>query len=292
LFERLAVETETDIREAYQFGMPFGETTITDRNLLEIRRANLRNIRVLHVQPRREREFGYDWEWWVRVGQKPWIVMFLQAKKLNPRKGKYDALAHRISKSGKLQIDLLWQHAKELGGIPLYAFYNGPRPSVEAWNCRSTPDDQQFGCSIVPLHIVRTFMRSRRRRPKVTDFENLHENNQAVPWRCIVCASQLGAAGVDEAPMSLLASLANPAIDVREYSELPFYLQQVINTEDERVRILEYPESALMFPRHIAVILVEPPTGVAPLLLPAPQSGDLPSLLDIGGAKQKSKVIL
>src|SRR5256885_95810 len=83
LLEHLAVETETRIQETSQFQMRYGETTITDNNLLVIRRANLPNIRVFHVPPLRERDFGYDWEWWIRVGNGPWTVMFVQAKKLN-----------------------------------------------------------------------------------------------------------------------------------------------------------------------------------------------------------------
>src|SRR5687768_5994165 len=53
LLEALAVETEWRISEADRLNMRFGETTITDYNLLEFRRANLPNIRVFHVPPLR-----------------------------------------------------------------------------------------------------------------------------------------------------------------------------------------------------------------------------------------------
>src|SRR2546428_758268 len=144
LLEQLAVETETRIHETFQFQMRYGETTITDNNLLAIRRAHLPTIQRFHGPPLRERDFGYDWEWWIRVGNSAWTVLFVQAKKLNPKKGTYDGLSHKVPGTKQPQIELLWQHAKQLGGIPLYSFYNGPRPAVVAWNCHTSRDDQQF----------------------------------------------------------------------------------------------------------------------------------------------------
>jgi hypothetical protein len=294
LLERLAVETEARIDQAHRLGMRYGETTITDRNLLEVRVANLPNIRVFHVPPLKERDFGYDWEWWIRVATGPWTVLFVQAKKLNPNAGRYDSLAHKVPGTKQLQVDLLWQHAKQLGGIPLYSFYNGPRPPVAAWNCAASRDEQQFGCSIVPLHIIRGFISSGRKRASMhgrrrTDFEYLHENDRAVPWRCIVCASQVGSKGTP------FASLMNPGIELRAYPELPYYVQSALNNEREYVPLQEYPSSAVMFPRHIAVISLEPPTTVAPPQLPAPRAGDLPSSLEIAAAiakKNRARVLV
>jgi hypothetical protein len=188
------------------------------------------------------------------------------------------------------QIDLLWQHAKNFGGIPLYSFYNGPRPSVAAWNCAAHRDDQQFGCSIVPHHIVAGFIiLGRPRRAggrKRTDFEYLHENDRAGPWRCVVCPSRTGR------EFAWLESLTNPDIELRGYAELPYYVQQVINTDREYVRIDEYPQSAVMFPRHVAVVSIEPPTMVTPSQLPAPRVGELSSLLEQASiAKHRRKVL-
>jgi hypothetical protein len=272
--------------------MRYGETTITDYNLLELRLADLPDIRVFHVPPIREREFGYDWEWWLRVGGGPWNVLFVQAKKLNPKRGTYEALGHKVGALKQRQIDLLWQHAKHFGGIPLYSFYNGPRPSVAAWNCAAHRDEQQFGCSIVPHSIVKSFVVSGRRRlaarsRKRTDFEYLHENDRARPWRCVVCPSR---AGIES---EWLESLKDPGIELRAYAELPNYVQQVINSDREYVRIHEYPQSAVMFPRHVAVISIEPPSTVTPAQLPAPRVDELSSLLEQAAAinKQKKKVL-
>ena len=84
LLERLAVETEQRLHQANQLGMRYGETTITDYNLLELRLANLPNIRVFHVPPIREREFGYDWEWWIRLGSLPWTVPVSPSEEAKP----------------------------------------------------------------------------------------------------------------------------------------------------------------------------------------------------------------
>jgi hypothetical protein len=292
LLERLAVETEQRLYQADQLGMRYGETTITDYNLLELRLANLPNIRVFHVPPIREREFGYDWEWWIRIGSLPWTVLFLQAKKLNPKNGRYDSLGHKVPGTKQRQIDLLLQHATNFGGIPLYSLYNGPRPSVGAWNCASHRDDQQFGCSIVPLHIVRSFISAGRRRAsrdgrKRTDFEHLHENDRALPWRCLVCTSRFEG-------QPWLGALTDPNIEVRGYAELPSYVQQAINADREYVRIQEYPSSAVMAPRHVAVISLEPPITVTPAQLPAPEGDELSSLLELSEMitkKNRAKVL-
>jgi hypothetical protein len=292
LLERLAVETERRIHHAAQLDMRYGETTITDYNLLEIRLANLPNIRVFHVPPLREPELGYDWEWWLRIGNMPWIVLFIQAKKLSPMRGTYDSLAHKVRGTKQRQIDLLWQHAMSFGGLPLYSFYNGPRPSVGFWNCASHRDEHQFGCSIVPLHIVRNFVSSGRRAAsggglKRTDFEYLHDNDRALPWRCLVCSSRMDGSQT----RSWLSSLMDPGIELRSYDELPHYVQQVINTGDGMVNIEEYPPSAVMFPRHIAVISIEPPTTATPSL-PAPQSDELSaSALSAAINRTKKKVL-
>lgn len=289
LLEGLAVETESLIDDAHKLEMRYGETSITDHNLLKIRRANLANIRVFHVPQPKERDFGYDWEWWLRVGARPWTVLFVQAKKLNPKSGRYDSLNHRVRGTNKLQIELLWDHASQFGGIPLYSFYNGPRPSVDTWNCDLHRDDHQFGCSLVPLHIVRAFIKSGRRQrsphtDKHLDFERLHDNDRAIPWRCIVCASRVSR------DRTAFASLLNPGIELRNYEELPFYLQQVINTEREYVLIREYPQSVPMFPRHIAVISIEPPTTVVPPQLPAPVIDNLPALPEmLAEAKKRTR---
>jgi hypothetical protein len=68
-----------------------------------------------------------------------------------------------------------------------------------------------------------------------------------------------------------------------------------LNNEREYVPLQEYPSSAVMFPRHIAVISLEPPTTVAPPQLPAPRAGDLPSSLEIAAAiakKNRAKVLV
>jgi len=281
VLERLAIETELRLEQAHRLRMPYGETTITDHNLLEIGLAALPDVVVRHVPPLGESKFGYDWEWWVRIGSQPWVGMFLQAKKLHSGKEKYRRLTHKVKGTNEAQVDLLWRHAKSFGGIPLYNLYNGPRSPIAAWNCGETRDDRQLGCSIVPLHLVKSFINFRRPRASKgtkpsSDFQRLHENEIAIPWRCVVCASRISA------DQGFFASLADPRIELRGYPELPFYVQQLINNERSDAQLQEYPGTTGMFPRRIAVISIEPPIAVAPLALPAPNGDNLGSLMDEG----------
>jgi hypothetical protein len=276
LFEQLAVQTESKIARAHQLHMRYGETTITDHNLLAISEANLPNVRVMHVPPNDERDRGYDWEWWIRFGSGSWTVIFAQGKKLHPGSFRYEALSHVVKGTRRRQIDLLREHARQFGGIPLYCFYNGPRPIVTEWNCHLSRDEQQFGCSVVPLHLVNTFLSRRRSRKAAkhsskTHFEYLHENAYAIPWRCVLCASPLPEA---RPPWK---TLADPTIEPRTYDDLPYYVRRAIEERHEYVPLQEYPRTE-MYPRHIAVIEIEEPNPAVPVLPPSSDDDLLTSL--------------
>ena len=182
LFERLASETWGRLRLSITLECSQGETTITDHNLLEMKRIGPPNLHVVKATPRYERLFGFDWEWWIRYGAR-WMRYAVQAKKLNLRTCRYDQLRHRVG--SRFQMDLIESFARAKGAIPLYCFYNyvaNECTAKSAWNCNLEFDKEQLSCTLAPLHVVQRI----HRRYASKSFEALHTHREVLPWRCLV----------------------------------------------------------------------------------------------------------
>ena len=131
--EAVAKRTWTDLRDGQQLGVSQGETGITDRALLQLRREHPGLLVHKHATAEEVRT-GADWEWW--IGFKGlWTCLLFQAKRLNPD-GHYRGLTKR-QPYGSYQIETLIktckQRSRKLNGTvwPLYCFYNywhGPWP--------------------------------------------------------------------------------------------------------------------------------------------------------------------
>lgn len=122
LFEELATATWDRIRYGVELECSQGEETITDINLLDMKRAALPNLYLWKANKAAEAETGLDWEWWVGSNGRRWWRYAVQAKKLS-KTGSYDSLRHKVR--GRQQFDLLTEYAKaNRGCIPLYCFYN------------------------------------------------------------------------------------------------------------------------------------------------------------------------
>ena len=98
----------------------YGEETITETNLLEIRRRHSDRILVHSFTKQAEARKGADWEWHI-VGKRLTARMRVQAKRLQCN----DVLSvqHKVKSSGKQQRDLLIDGAKAEGMKPVYCIY-------------------------------------------------------------------------------------------------------------------------------------------------------------------------
>ncbi|PFC15085.1 DUF6615 family protein [Bacillus cereus] len=183
IFEKLAVDTWERIKYGEQLGCRQGEETITDINLLEIMRAQLGDVIVHKSHKGNEAITGLDWEWWIGSNTQGWWRYAVQAKKLSPD-WKYKKLRHKVK--GKKQIDILEIYAQANNCIPLYCFYNylnlGGGIMQNFWHCNLPYNEEQLGCTIVPIDIVRNAYKSGADK----SFFALHSNNRALPWRCLV----------------------------------------------------------------------------------------------------------
>ncbi len=98
----------------------YGEETITENNLLEIRRRHRRRICLETFPKKKEAQYGADWEWHI-VGNQWTLKMRVQAKRVQ----RDDSLKikYKVKSSGKQQRELLLDRAKDDKMKPLYCIY-------------------------------------------------------------------------------------------------------------------------------------------------------------------------
>ena len=98
----------------------YGEETITETNLLEIRRRHPGVVHVRTFPKRDEGQNGADWEWHI-VGRRRTLKMRVQAKRLQ-RNGVLK-VRHKVKSSGKQQRDLLIAGARTARMKAVYCIY-------------------------------------------------------------------------------------------------------------------------------------------------------------------------
>ena len=99
----------------------YGEETITETNLLELRRRHPDDIRLEMFSKPQEARNGADWEWHI-VGRRRTIKMRVQAKRLQCNG--VLRVKHVVKSSGSQQRDLLIRHAQAENMKPVYCIYS------------------------------------------------------------------------------------------------------------------------------------------------------------------------
>ena len=100
--------------------MSYGEETITESNLLEIRRRHPTVVRVRTFPKMVEATNGSDWEWHI-VGWRRTLKMRVQAKRV--QSNGVLKVRHTVKSPGKKQRDLLIAGAQAAGMKPVYCIY-------------------------------------------------------------------------------------------------------------------------------------------------------------------------
>lgn len=134
----------------------YGEETITETNLLELRRRHPKCVHV-HTFPKHiEAKKGADWEWYI-VGDKLTAKMRVQAKRL--QNNDVLKIKHKVASSGKQQRALLIDEAHKDKMKPIYCIYC-TEPQRTLWTEKTTTslgyESYHMGClladaSDVPL---------------------------------------------------------------------------------------------------------------------------------------------
>ena len=99
----------------------YGEETITETNLLEIRRRHSLRIRLHTFNRHEEAKNGADWEWRI-VGQRRTLKMRVQAKRV--QSDGILKIAHQVKSSKMQQRKLLIDGARKDSMKPVYCIYS------------------------------------------------------------------------------------------------------------------------------------------------------------------------
>lgn len=99
----------------------YGEETITETNLLELRRRHPVIITLNTFGKAKEAKNGADWEWHI-IGRRRKFRMRVQAKRL--QKDDKLKIPHEVKSTKKQQIDLLIEDAKKYRLKPVYCLYS------------------------------------------------------------------------------------------------------------------------------------------------------------------------
>ncbi|SCB41162.1 DUF6615 family protein [Rhizobium lusitanum] len=156
----------------------YGEETITETNLLEIRRRHPHKVTLLTFSKSQEsKNTGADWEWHI-IGKVYTLKMRVQAKRIH-KAGGIGNLRQMGKGAAKPQIDLLIEDAKANGLFPAYCFYCA-EPQRSYW-VKGTVEEEaeafETGCLIADAETVKS------QTPKKLD----EIENDTVPWH-FLCA--------------------------------------------------------------------------------------------------------
>ncbi|MEW5861088.1 MAG: DUF6615 family protein [Cyanobacteriota bacterium] len=262
IFEQLAEATWERIQFGEELGCRQGEETITDINILDLKRAGLCEVFIPKINKAKESETGIDWEWWIGSDQRGWWRYAVQAKKVQPKKGNkdqiYSKLRHTIGKSPQkeFQIDILERYAQGHNCIPLYCLYNfiDDNNLQKYWHCNLTYDKFQFGCTVVPIDVIRKAFKPRGKKT----FQSVHSHKSVLPWRCLVTCPLILSARPDK-PHPLANGIY---ADVHSYDTLPLFLRQEAREEAREGNMIElsndfYNRQLEIYPKRILIIDVD-----------------------------------
>lgn len=148
----------------------YGEETITETNLLEIRRRHPNRTYLQMFSKHQEANNGADWEWHI-VGRRRTLKMRIQAKRL--QRNHVLRVKHRVGSTGVQQRDLLINAALADGMKPVYCLYCTERQR-STWTERLSPPElkiYQMGCLLADAANVPLTTRH------LTEIEN-----KCIPW--------------------------------------------------------------------------------------------------------------
>lgn len=156
----------------------YGEETITETNLLEIRRRHPHEVTLLTFSKSVEsKNTGADWEWHI-IGRAYTLKMRVQAKRIH-KAGGIGKLKQKGKGATKPQIDLLIEDAKANRLFPAYCFYCS-EPQRLYWvkgSAEGECEAFETGCLIADAEIVQSIMPK-----KLKEIED-----DTVPWH-FLCA--------------------------------------------------------------------------------------------------------
>jgi hypothetical protein len=259
VLEALALDTWERLRDSRLLEINFGEETITDLLLLDLKRKRPPRSRVIQTPKSKEKDQGTDWEWWIGSDRTSWLRFAVQAKKLHIPTLRYRGLSHKVG--SKLQLDLLERYAAANGAIPLYCFYNyATAPETNsAWRCcRPAVDEPQLACTVTPSRHVRTAISSWGKK----NFLSMHSHPETLPWRCLAeCPSFKRIYSRHSLPPPTSDDLASRVLgaDIRRFANLPPELESARESGTlDHFSPQFYDAEVRLYPRRVVVLEFDP----------------------------------
>ncbi len=179
-FKDLAARTWNYLAEGARIGMPPGEETLTDENLMAILALHASQVAIWRFTKHRESQVGADWEWWFGNPTNGWFGMRVQAKKLDLKQfSSYYGVDHPDHTNQ--QIDALIRESQSAGLFPAYCLYN----------THLSPRLPEWGCSITSAVAMRSALgQPQARRSHAVAFKDIEK--YLFPWHRLVCHPETG----------------------------------------------------------------------------------------------------
>ena len=183
----LAVDTWENLREAKILSVRFGEETVTDILMLELRRKGFETFKQTRLHD--EAKYGTDFECWVGFDGIGWVGYAVQAKKLDFRTGTYRGLSHVVKGVNQRQVAILKGYANTRGLTPRYCLYSHSSPVDPRFLscCSRSFDEGELGCTMTKPSRVEQAIATRGGK----SFSSLQEHEATVPWRCLAICPRL-----------------------------------------------------------------------------------------------------
>lgn len=167
----------------YNVRVSYGEETITESNLLEIRRRHPELVRIRTFPKRQEANTGADWEWHI-VGRKRTAKMRVQAKRLQCNG--VLRVRYKVKSTGRQQRSLLIAGARAARMKPVYCIYC-TEPQRKFWTQpKGLPGHRTFqtGCLLADAADVPLWTRKLYEvEQKCIPWHYLFEPTVSMQWR-------------------------------------------------------------------------------------------------------------
>lgn len=259
ILEALARDTWERLQDARKLSIRFGEETITDLLLLDLRRRKPEAAEFIQTSKFHESTSGTDFEWWLGSDRIGWLRFAVQAKKLDLITGRYAGFTHEVN--GELQIDLLEKYAMANHATALYCLYNHSTDldASRHWHCCQTSfEPEQLGCTITPSSVVRDTLWEYGTK----NFDYVHGIERTIPWRCLALCPRIRR-HFDLTKARAITTSSDDSLSVfddepHRYSQLP----DSIRRGRETGRLVEFDDDAydpdVGWPRRIFVLEFSP----------------------------------
>lgn len=224
-FVQIGHDISRDLRHAWASGLSFGEETITETNLLALKRRHPKNVVLYSFTKQKEAVNGADWEWWfLDRAKQTGFPMRVQAKRLPKNSHIFKGLLDRknVTTPG-FQIDTLIANANRDNMLPIHCFYLDQSViarSVLGYRKRLGLQDfkPELGCWV-----------GLSTRIKQEQKKSLHGLKSYIfPWHLLVCMNGSKARQSLSLPRRVYETLRQPPGSVLENRDADVEIPQVV----------------------------------------------------------------